>query len=160
MSAAETSFRVEPDQLVTVLTRHFDAPPELVFETYSDPQMIRKWWGPGDLSTVLVAMEVRMGGVGRFVQHDAAGTEFAFHGVCHEVSPPSRLVQTFEHEGDPTQVILETITFGVDGDGTKLTTSSVFSSVADRDTMVAAGMERGARQSMDRLASLLGSPRR
>jgi hypothetical protein len=72
----------------------------------------------------------------------------------------SCLVQTFEYEGDPTHVILETITFEGDGDGTRLTTRSVCSSVADRDAMAAAGMERGARQSMDRLASLLGSPRR
>lgn len=101
-----------------------------------------------------------MGGVWRFIQHDAAGAEFAFHGVYHEVAPPSRLVQTFEYEGDPTHVLLETISFEVDGDGSKLTTRSVFASVADRDAMAAAGMERGTRQAMDRLASLLGSPRR
>lgn len=100
-------------------------------------------------------MEVKPGGTWRFVQRDAAGNVFAFHGVYHDVTAPERCVQTFEFEGVPGHAALETSTFEEFDGKTKLTQQSVFQSVADRDGMVQSRMEEGASESMDRLAELL-----
>jgi len=102
-------------------------------------------------------MDVRPGGGWRFIQRDAAGNEFAFHGVYHEVVAPERIVGTFEFEGMPGHVALETSTLEDLGGRTRLTTISVFQTVEDRDGMAASGMELGASESMDRLEELLAS---
>src|SRR5205823_9575981 len=133
----------------------FDAPRELVFKAHTDPQIIPQWWGPRSLTTTVEALEVRPGGLWRFVHHDAAGNEYAFHGVYHAVAPPERLVYTFEFEGAPGHVVLETVTFEDVQGKTKLTDVSVFQTVEDRDGMLRSGMEEGATESMDRLAELL-----
>ena len=68
---------------------------------------------------------------------------------------PERIVDTFEFEGEPGHVLLESATFEEQDGKTKLTLQSVYQSVADRDGMIAAGMERGVVDSMDRLDELL-----
>ncbi|MBO0687057.1 MAG: SRPBCC family protein [Candidatus Dormibacteraeota bacterium] len=147
---------VEPVRHDIVLTRVFDAPRELVFKTYTDPELIPRWWGPRNLTTKVERMDVRPGGGWRFVQRDSEGHEFAFHGVYHEVSPPDRIVDTFEFEGMPGHVALETTTLEDLGGKTRLTTITVFQTIEDRNGMVASGMEQGASESMDRLEELLG----
>ena len=102
-------------------------------------------------------MEVKTGGRWRFVQHDGNGKEFAFHGVYHEVTPPERIIDTFEFEGLPEKghVSLETLMLeSLAGNRTKLTTIAVFQSVADRDGMAQSGMEKGVNESYDRLDEL------
>jgi uncharacterized protein YndB with AHSA1/START domain len=145
----------EPGKQEIVITRVFDAPPALVFKTFTDSTLIPQWWGPGYLTTTVERMEVRPGGIWRFVQRDAEGNQYAFHGVYHEVRPPERLVYTFEFEGQPGHVILETVAFVSQDGKTRLVDQSVFQSVADRDGMLQEGMESGASESMERLAGLL-----
>ncbi len=153
----EFDIAVPPGKQEVVITRTFDAPRALVFKAFTDPELIPKWWGPRGHTTTVDEMDVKPGGVWRFVDHDAEGNENAFHGVYHEIVAPERLVNTFEWEGLPGHVLLETVTFeGHDGK-TKVTDTSVFQTLEDRDGMVANGMERGARESMDRLAKLLGA---
>ncbi len=145
----------EPGRQEIVITRVFDAPRELVFRTYTDPSLIPQWWGPRNTTTVVDAMDVRPGGAWRYVNRGADGSEHWFHGYYHEIAAPERLVHTFEYEGTPGHALLETVTFDeVDGK-TRLTDSSVFQSVEDRDGMLKAGMEEGARELMDRFAELL-----
>jgi uncharacterized protein YndB with AHSA1/START domain len=157
MIKSENGMTVEPSSQDVVLTWTFDAPRQLVFQAYTDPQMIPNWWGPRELTTLVERLEPETGGIWRFVQHDPAGNVHAFHGVFHEVSASQRIVRTFEYEGTPGRVLLETVTFEeVDG-RTNLTTQSVFQSIADRDQMVAAGMERGVVDSMERLAELIAA---
>jgi uncharacterized protein YndB with AHSA1/START domain len=139
-----------------IITRVFDAPPALVFKTYTDPGLIPQWWGPRYLITTVDKMEVRQGGIWRFVQRDGDGNVFAFHGVYHTIAASERLVHTFEFEGMPGHVILETVTFEELDGKTRLVDQSVFQSVEDRDGMLQEGMEGGAAESMDRLAELLG----
>jgi uncharacterized protein YndB with AHSA1/START domain len=100
-------------------------------------------------------MDLRPGGAWRFVQRDIDGSEYAFHGVYHEVLAPERVVSTFEFEGVPGHVVLDTVTFEDLGGKTRVTTRSMFQSVADRDAMVQSGMESGATESWERLAELL-----
>ena len=138
-----------------VMTREFDAPRDLVFRAYIDPDLIPRWWGPRYLTTTVDRMDVRAGGSWRFVQRAPDGAIHAFHGVYHLVQPPERIVQTFEYEGEPGHVLLETVTFEDLGGRTRITTQSVFQSIRDRDGMVASGMESGVVESMDRLEQLL-----
>jgi uncharacterized protein YndB with AHSA1/START domain len=100
-------------------------------------------------------MEVKPGGLWRFVQCDADGTEYAFHGVYHDVAAPERLVYTFEFEDMPGHVTLETMTLEGQGGKTKAIDKVVFQSVEDRDGMIASGIEEGVAETMDRLAELL-----
>jgi uncharacterized protein YndB with AHSA1/START domain len=144
----------DPGKQEFMMTRLFEAPPELVFKVYTDPKLISQWWGPDYLTTTVERMEVKPGGIWRFVQRDATGQEFSFHGVYHEVSTPNRLVQTFEFEGTPGHVVLETISFSQEDGKTRITEHSVFQSVADRDEMIAEGMEQGATRTLERLEEI------
>jgi len=146
---------VERGKQEILVTRILDAPPALVFKAMTDPVAIPRWWGPGELLTEVEKLEVHQGGKWRIVQTDPAGNSYRFHGVYHDVSPSKRIVRTFEYEGEPGHVILETTVLKNLSDKTALTIQSVFQSVADRDGMVQAGMERGIRESYERLDVLL-----
>jgi uncharacterized protein YndB with AHSA1/START domain len=100
-------------------------------------------------------MQTKPGEQWRFVQHDADGKEFAFHGVYHEIKKPERVVSTFEWEGMPGHVLMETVTFDDVNGKTKVTDSSVFRSVEDRDGMIKTGMEGGSYESGERFAEVL-----
>jgi uncharacterized protein YndB with AHSA1/START domain len=147
----------EPGTQELTLTRVFDAPIDLVFKAHTDPKQIPLWWGPRQYETMVEKMEARSGGEWRFLNRSADGNEYWFHGVYHDIVPSERIVQTFEFEGTPGHVCLETATFEDLGGRTKLTTSSVFQSVEDRDGMVQSGMEQGAGEGFDRLDELLAS---
>ena len=152
---ADTKIVAEPGKQEIVLTRVLDAPRDLVFKVCTDPNLIPQWWGPSYLTTTVDKMEVRPGGVWRYVQRDPQGNEYGFHGVYHDIVSPERIVSTFEFEGVPGHVLLETVTFEEQGGKTKLTEQSVFQSVEDRDGMLQSGMESGATEMMDRLAALV-----
>jgi uncharacterized protein YndB with AHSA1/START domain len=152
---SKTEIIAEPGKQEIVITRTFDAPRELIFKTITDPNLVREWWGPKRFSTVVDEMDVRPGGTWRYLQQDAEGNVFGFHGVYHEVVSPERIVQTFEFEGMPGHVSLETARLEDDGGKTRWTTIAVYQSVEDRDGMVQSGMEGGARELMDRLAALV-----
>jgi uncharacterized protein YndB with AHSA1/START domain len=156
---SRTHFLVEPGKQEIVITRSFDAPRERVFKAFTDPGLVPHWWGPRTYTTVIDRLDARPGGLWRFIQKDATGSESAFHGVYHEVASPGRLVYTFEYEGMPGHVLLETIVLEEQDGKTKMTDRSVFQCVEDRDGMVASGMESGATESMERLAELLSGLR-
>jgi uncharacterized protein YndB with AHSA1/START domain len=157
------SVKTGPLALLTILsdrevalTRIFDAPRELVFKAHTDPDLIPHWWGLRSNTTIVEEMDVRPGGVWWFIQRDAAGYEFAFHGEYREVVSPERLVNTFEFEGVPGHIILDTSIFEELPDGkTQLTATSLFATIADRDGMLNSGMESGSNEARDRLAELL-----
>ena len=100
-------------------------------------------------------MEMRTGGRWRFLQREPDGTEYGFHGEYRDVMPPGRLVWTFEFEGMPGQVILETATFDDDDGRTRLTVAAQFETVEDLEGMLQAGMTSGWEESYDRLEELL-----
>jgi uncharacterized protein YndB with AHSA1/START domain len=152
---AKNDIEVVPGKQEIVMTRVFDAPRELLFKAFTDPELFAKWWGPRRLTNDIDRMDVRPGGSWRVVQRDDAGHEFPFHGVYHDVVSPQRIVQTFEFEGAPGHVLLQTATFEDLEGSTRLTMKSIFESTEDRDGMVQHGMESGAIESMERLAELL-----
>jgi uncharacterized protein YndB with AHSA1/START domain len=142
-----------------VITRSFDAPRELVFAAHTDPDAVRQWWGQAASETVVDELEARAGGRWRFVERDGEGNEWAFRGVYHETVAAERIVNTFEFEGMPGHVLLETTTFEEQDGRTLVTSQSVFQSVADRDGMLQSGMESGAAESYDRLDEYLAKDR-
>lgn len=153
----ETEFVIEPGRQDIVMTRVFDAPRDVVFKAVTDPNLIPKWWGPARYETTVDRADVRPGGQWRYISRDTDGTEYAFHGVYHDITAPERVIQTFEFEPMPGHVSLETLTLeDVDGK-TKYVSVSVFQSIEDRDGMVQSGMEEGASEGMDRLAELVQS---
>lgn len=152
---SKTTYTAETDKYEIVMTRTFDAPREQVFAVYTDPASIPNWWGPSWVTTTIDKYEAKQGGVWRFVLRDKTGNEYAFHGVHHEIAAPSRMVRTFEFEGMPGHVLLETVTFEDVGGKTRIVAQSVFQSVEARDGMVQSGAEGGAVESWDRLNALL-----
>ena len=140
----------DPGTHQIVVTRSFDAPRDQVFKALTDPDAVRQWWGRRTNETVVDELEARPGGRWRFVQRDGDGNEHGFRGVYHEAAP-ERIVHTFEYEGLPGHVLLETITLEEEDGRTRMTDSSVFQSVADRDGMLSSGMEDGAAEAFDRL---------
>lgn len=153
----KTTIAAEPGMPQITITREFDAPRELVFRAHTDPQLLVQWLGPRDLTMTIDRYEVRDGGTWRYVHTDAQGNEYGFHGVFHGTPSPDAIVQTFEFEGVPGHVKLDTITLEQQEGGarTLMRTVSSFQSVEDRDGMVATDMERGVRDSADRLEELL-----
>lgn len=146
----------EPGALDFTVERVFDAPRDRVFQAHIDPEAIPQWWGPRYLTTTVDQLDARKGGFWRFVQRDANGNEYAFHGVIHECVAPERIVQTWEFEGLAGHVLMETLTLEELPDGkTLLRTQSVFQSVADRDGMLASGATEGGAETWERLDELL-----
>ena len=152
---AKAEYVIEPGKQELFITRDFDAPRELVYKAFTDPKLVAQWFGPRDYSTRVDKMEARPGGLWRFVQRDKNGNEFAFHGVHHDFVAPERIVATFEFEGVPGHVLLQTVTFEPLGEKTRMVEQLLFQSVGDRDGMVASGMQEGSDDSMDRMAELL-----
>ena len=136
--------------------RVFNAPRERVFAAMTDPDLIPKWWGRRVDTTVVDKMDVRPGGDWRFVTSGPDG-ENAFRGTYREVSPPERVVQTFEWEGMPGHVIVETAVFEDLGERTRVRTISLFHTSEERDGMLASGMEVGMSESHEKLDELLAS---
>ena len=151
----KTEYVIEPGKQEIISTTILDAPRELVFKAYTDPKLVSQWFGPREYTTTVDKMDVRPGGLWRFVQRNQHGDEFAFHGVHHDVVAPERIVATFEFEGVPGHVLLQTLTLEPLGQKTRLVEQLVFQSVGDRDGMVASGMQQGSDDSMDRMAEIL-----
>ena len=160
MARNDTRITAEPGKQEIIIVREFAAPRELVFKAFTDPLLYVQWLGPRGLAMTLETFEPRDGGSWRYIQKDANGNEYAFHGVNHEVLPPERIIGTFEFEGLPEKghVILQMARFEeLSGNRTKMTSQSVFLSIADRDGMLHSGMEGGVTQSYAALDKLLAS---
>ncbi|HUY78356.1 MAG TPA: SRPBCC family protein [Ktedonobacterales bacterium] len=153
---AKTQITAEPGMPQVVITREFAAPRELLFRAYTDPKLLAQWLGPRQLTTTEMQIDARDGGSWRYVHRDPKGADFGFHGVFHGTPSPERgIVQTFEFEGAPGHVSLETVTFEERDGKTLARTNDVFQSVEDRDAMIASGMEFGINESNERLDELL-----
>lgn len=159
----QTKVTAETGKQELFITREFEAPRELVFQAFTDPELLVQWLIPCEM-TLRIDKYVRgSGGYWRFIHTDKQGNEFGFHGVCHEENAPERLIRTFEFEGLPEtgHVVLETARFeALPGSRTRLTIQSVFQSVADRDGMVKSGMEGGVRESHEKLDEWLSKAKR
>jgi uncharacterized protein YndB with AHSA1/START domain len=141
------------------IVREFDAPVEAVYRAHSDPELVKQWLGPRGYDMEVESYDLRTGGNYRYVHIDPAGNQFAFNGVFHVVRPNEFIIQTFEFEGVPDVVSIETLRFDDLGDGrTRLTGHSTYPSQEARDGMIASGMEKGVVEGYERLDELLATP--
>jgi uncharacterized protein YndB with AHSA1/START domain len=151
---------VDRDQRAFTMSRVFDAPRVLVWKVCTDPDAVPKWWGPRNLTTIVDKMEVKVGGVWRYIQKDAEGNEYAFNGVYKEVQPPERLTYTFEFEPMAGHISTDTLSFQELPDGkTMITARTTFDTLEDLEGMLQSGMEAGAVETWDRLEELLATAR-
>jgi uncharacterized protein YndB with AHSA1/START domain len=138
------------------IVREFDAPRERVWRAMTDPALVAQWWGRGN-KLVVERLELRRGGHWRFVEH--AGSEVhGFEGRFAEVSPPERVVQTFEWDGLPGHPLQQTMMLDALPEGrTRLTVTIIFFTTQDRDGMIRAGMEGGMNESHAALDRVLAA---
>ncbi len=137
-----------------ITTRVFDAPRELVFEAWTDPKHLVRWWGPNGFTTTIRSIDVRPGGVWRFVMHGPDGTDYENRITYDEIVPPKLLV--YHHGGgddvEPVQ-FRTTVTFEDLGGRTRVTMRGVFPSVEERNRVAEKyGAVEGAQQTFARLA--------
>jgi uncharacterized protein YndB with AHSA1/START domain len=154
-STATTAIYSEGGDLV--MERTFDAPRELVWSAFTDPELVPRWWGPHGTTTTVVEMDVRPGGRWRYVSHAPDRDDVAFYGEYLEVTPPSGFRWTFMFDvagvgpmGGP-----ETHRFEDLGGRTKVIAIGHMGSSEAIDGALASGMVKGALETWDRLAALL-----
>ena len=136
------------------IERIFDAPRVRVWRAMTDPELVAQWWGRGN-KLVIEKMELRRGGHWRFVEHSDHGVH-GFEGRYREVTPPSHMAMTFEWDGMPGYVAIDTVTLEDLGDGrTKVVSTSLFHTAEELDGMLKSGMETGLNQSYEALDRVL-----
>ncbi len=134
-----------------LITREFDAPKHLVYQAYTTPDLVRRWWHANRGEITLCEIDLRVGGGWRYVMTARGGFEVGFHGEYREIVPNERLVSTEVYEGAPDAPALDTVTFTeVDG-RTKLALLVQHTSKANRDAHIGSGMEDGLHDAFDLL---------
>jgi len=138
------------------IEREFDAPVSAVFNAYRDPALFAQWIGPKDLSIELERYEFSTGGGYRFVNVDGNGNSYGFRGVFHVVRENEFAIQTFEFEGAPDVVSIETMTLTpLGGDRSRVNIHAVYPSLQARDGMIASGMEHGITEGYEKLDAIV-----
>jgi uncharacterized protein YndB with AHSA1/START domain len=155
-ATAARSIVTTPAEREIRIERVFDASRDRVWRAFTEPALVAQWWGRGN-HLVIERMEVERGGNWRFVEHAPDGTH-GFEGRYREVTPQERLAYTFEWDGLPGHVIIETATFEELGDGrTRVVTTALFHTTEERDGMLHSGMEGGLNESYAALDRLLAT---
>lgn len=153
--AAQKATLTTPGDREIHVERVFDAPRERVFAAYTDPELIPEWWGPHGTTTVVEQLDAKTGGTWQFVVQDSDGSKIVFRGTFREVLAPERIVQTFEWDGMPGYVSVDTATFEDLGDRTRVVSTSIFHTPEEREGMLESGMEKGMNETFARLDELL-----
>ena len=140
------------------IEREFDAPVAAVFRAHAEPDLIKQWLGPNGYEMDIEHFDFTSGGGYRYIHRNPAGEEYAFNGVFHVVRENDFAIQTFEFEGFPDVVSIESLTFAEVGNGrTRLRAHAVYPTVEARDGMVASNMEVGVTEGYERLDKVAAS---
>jgi uncharacterized protein YndB with AHSA1/START domain len=142
-----------------LITREFDAPKHLVYEAFTTPELVRRWWSANRGEVTVAEIDLRVGGTWRYVMVTQEGFEVAFHGEYREIVPNERIVSTEVFEGMPDAEAVNTLTLTeVDG-RTTLTILVEHASKEHRDAHIESGMEAGLQDAMDLLEEVAVSLR-
>ena len=157
MTARKNSPDTEQSARELVFTRVFDAPRELVFKAWTEPEHVAQWWGPDGFTTTIYEMDVRPGGVWRFIMHGPDGVDYKNKIVFNEVVKAERLVYTHSGDVDSKPMHFQvTVTFSGQGGKTRLSMRTLFETAAELDRVVEKhGAVEGAKQHLRRLAKHL-----
>ena len=151
VSTSQSARVTLPTDEQILITREFDAPKHLVYEAWTTPELVKRWWSGERGEVTLAEIDLRVGGTWRYVMVADGGFEVAFHGEYREIVPNERIVSTEVYEGMPEGEALDTLTLTeVDG-RTTLTILVQHSSKEHRDAHIDSGMEGGMQEAMDRL---------
>jgi uncharacterized protein YndB with AHSA1/START domain len=137
-----------PSDTQIQITREFDAPRELVWRAWTEPDLIAQWWHAERGEVVSIEMDLRVGGRWRYVMRANGGFEVAFSGECREIVPLERLVTTEIYEAVPDQPAVTTATFEDLGGRTRVTLLVQHATQAGRDMHVNSGMEDGLQDAL------------
>jgi uncharacterized protein YndB with AHSA1/START domain len=151
-----TAILTLPSDTEILMVREFDAPRHLVYNAYTTPELVKRWWG-GRRGTVTVAeIDLRVGGQWRYAMLAEGGFEVGFHGEYHEIVPNAKLVNTEIFEGAAEAgAALVTCTFeALDGDRSRVQQLTRVDSVEVRDMIIGSGMETGAQEGLDLLEAI------
>jgi uncharacterized protein YndB with AHSA1/START domain len=144
-----------PSDNEILVTREFAAPADLVFEAWTTPDIVKRWWA-GDRGEVTEAqIDLRIGGRWRWVMVANGGFEVAFSGEYREIERPGRIVRTEVFEMFPDAEALSTITFDQSNGVTTLRILGWYPTKDIRDAAIASGMEGGLQTSLDALEGLV-----
>jgi uncharacterized protein YndB with AHSA1/START domain len=158
VSSRSASVTLPTDEQI-LITREFDAPKHLVYEAYTKPEHIRRWWHAKRGEVTVAEVDLRVGGGWRYVMVTPDGFEVAFHGEFREIVPNERIVSTEVYEGMPDAEALDTVTFTEIEGRTTLTILVQHTDKAGRDAHVESGMEDGLQDALDLLEELAVSLR-
>jgi uncharacterized protein YndB with AHSA1/START domain len=151
MASSGTATVTLPTDEQILITRAFDAPKHLVYRAWTTPELVKRWWSGQQGRVTSAEIDLRVGGLWRFVMVAKEGYEVAFHGEYHQIVPEERIVSTEVFEGMPDAEALDTVTFTeVDG-RTTLTLLVQHASKEHRDAHIESGMETGMQESFDLL---------
>ena len=145
-----------PSDREIVLTRVFDAPRQMVFDAFSKPELLRRWFGPRGWSLEVCEVDLRVGGGFRFVLAGPGGRRMGMRGLYREIVPPERSVHLESYDDYPGESQVTTVFVEQDGK-TTMTATVLYPSQEVRDAVVRSGMEHGAAESYDKLAELLAA---
>ena len=151
VTSSRTAVVTLPKDTQILISREFAAPRHLVYRAWTTPELIKRWWG-GDRGEVTSAeVDLRPGGMWRYVMTAKAGFEVAFHGEYQQIIPDERIVSTEVFEGMPDKAAISTTTFTEQGGRTTLTILVQHASKEDRDMHINSGMEAGMQESLHHL---------
>ena len=140
-----------------VLERLFDAPPKLVWEAMTRPELVKRWYGPHGFHLVVCEIDLRVGGAWRYVMRSPDGTDMGLGGVYRELVPGERLISTEGYDAFPGSDAIATVVLTARAGKTLFTKPVVYPSREIRDAVVASGMGDGAAETLDRLNELLAA---
>ena len=135
-----------------LITREFDAPKHLVYKAWTTPELVKQWWAGQRGEMTLAEIDLRVGGMWRYVMVASGGHEVGFHGEYREIVPNERIVNTEVFEGVPggdDDPALNIVTFAEADGRTTLTLLTQVSSKEIRDMIIDSGMEGGMQEGMD-----------
>jgi uncharacterized protein YndB with AHSA1/START domain len=140
------------------ITRIFDAPRELVFKLWTDPEYVAKWWGPKDFTNPVCKMDAKVGGNIRIVMQGPDGFQYPTRGLFTELIEPELIVFTSIKEdanGNAELEVLNTVTFSEENGKTKMVLKAVVTMSTPQACGSVDGMDQGWNQSIDRLAETI-----
>ncbi len=151
VTSSGTAVVTLPTDMQILITPEFDAPKHLVYEAWTTPELVKRWWSGERGEVTSIEIDLRVGGAWRYVMVANGGFEVAFHGEYREIVENERLVSTEVYEAMPEGEAVDTVTFTEVNGRTTVTNLVQHTSQDDRDAHINSGMEDGMQEAMDLL---------